>query len=168
MKLRILLAIAGDPRRPVGQVPLVLLLADRQAEVGALVQTVDALPALRREEGDDVIARGERADIGADRLDHPGPLVPQHGRRVAGGVGAGGGVEVGVADPAGMQANQHLARPRLGQLDLLHRQWLSEFLQHRGAHLHRVRLLPQSMTVSTTATLARIAQGVAGWFATAS
>jgi hypothetical protein len=130
-------------------VSLVLLLADRQAEVGALVEAVDALPALGREEGDDVVARRQRADLGTDRLDDAGALVPEHGRRVAGGVGAGGGVEVGVADAAGVEADQHLAGPRLGQLDLLHRQRLAELLQNRGAHLH-------------AATLTRTAQGVAG------
>ena len=132
-----LLAVAGDPRRPVGQVALVLLLADRQAEVGARVEAVDALAALGREEGDDVVARRQRGDVRPDRLDDAGALVAEHGRRVAGRVGAGGGVEVGVADAAGVQPDQHLAGPRLGQLDLLHRERLAELLQHRGAHLHR-------------------------------
>ena len=43
-----LLAVAGDPGRAVGQVALVLLLADRHAEVGARVEAVHALAALRR------------------------------------------------------------------------------------------------------------------------
>ncbi len=47
--------------RAVGQVALVLLLADRQAEVGPRVEAVDALAALGREEGDDVVAGRERA-----------------------------------------------------------------------------------------------------------
>ena len=50
------LAVAREPRRAVGQVALVLLLADRQAEVRARVEAVDALAALRREERDDVVA----------------------------------------------------------------------------------------------------------------
>ena len=77
-----------------------------------------------------------RGDVGADLLDHAGALVPEHGRRVAGGVGAGGGVEVGVADAAGGESDQDLAGARLGQLDLLHAERLAELLEHRGAHLH--------------------------------
>ena len=48
--------------RAVGQVAAVLLLADRQAEVGARVAAVDALAALRREERDHVVARRDEAD----------------------------------------------------------------------------------------------------------
>jgi hypothetical protein len=98
---------------------------------------VDALAALGREEGDDVVARAQRGYIGADALDDPCPLVAEHGRRVARGVGAGGRVEVGVADTAGNEANQHLPRSRLGELDLLDSERLAELLQHRRAHPHR-------------------------------
>ena len=55
------LAVAREPGRPVGEVALVLLLADRQAEVRPRVEAVDALAALRREERDDVVAGRERA-----------------------------------------------------------------------------------------------------------
>ena len=51
------LAVARQARRAVGQVALVLLLADREAEIRARAQAVDALAALRREERDDVVAR---------------------------------------------------------------------------------------------------------------
>ena len=61
----------------------VLLLADRHAEVRPRVDAVDALAALGREEGDDVIARLERGDVGANPLDDTRPLVAEHGRRVA-------------------------------------------------------------------------------------
>ena len=50
------LAVAAQARRAVGQVALVLLLADRQAEVRAVVAAVDALAALRAEQRDDVVA----------------------------------------------------------------------------------------------------------------
>ncbi len=70
------LAVAGQPGRPVGQEALVLLLADREAEVRARVQAVHALPALRREERDDVVARRERGDAFADPLDDPAPSWP--------------------------------------------------------------------------------------------
>ena len=57
MKWRISLAIARDPGGAVGKEAQVLLLADRHAEVGPRVDAVDALAALGREEGDDVVAR---------------------------------------------------------------------------------------------------------------
>jgi hypothetical protein len=53
-------------------------------------------------------------------LDHAGALVPENGRRVAGGICARSRVEIRVADPARDEANEDLARPRFGKLDLLH------------------------------------------------
>ena len=41
-----------------------------------------------------------------------------------------------MADAAGDEADQHLAGPRLGELDLLDDERLAELLEHRGAHLH--------------------------------
>ena len=73
---------------------------------------------------------------GPTRLDDAGALVPEHGRRVAGRVGARRRVEVGVADAAGDEADEHLARARLGELDLLHDERLAELLEYRGADLH--------------------------------
>jgi hypothetical protein len=78
----------------------------------------------------------QRGDVGADPLDDAGPLVTQHGRRVARRVSAGGGVEIGVADTAGNDPDEHLPRPRLGQLDLLDCKRRAELLQYSGAHLH--------------------------------
>ena len=50
----------GSPSREAGravrQVALALLLPDREAEADAGATAVDALPALRREERDDVVA----------------------------------------------------------------------------------------------------------------
>jgi hypothetical protein len=129
-------AVPPESRRPVGQVALVLLLADGQAEVRSLAAAVHTLAALRREERDDVIARGERRDVRADLLDHAGALVPENGRRVAGGVCARGRVEIGMAHPAGDEANERLARARLGELDLLHDERRAEFLEDGGADLH--------------------------------
>ena len=97
---------------------------------------MDALAALGREERDDVIARDERLDAGADALDDAGALVAQHRRRVAGRVCPGRGVEVGVADAARDEADEHLAGPGLGQVDLLHLERRAERLQHSGADLH--------------------------------
>ena len=75
------LVATREPRGPVGQVPLALLLADRQAEVGSLVAAVDAFAALRREQGHDMVADREVLDALADRLDDPGALVSEDGRR---------------------------------------------------------------------------------------
>ena len=75
-------------------------------------------------------------DVRADALDDAGALVPEHGRRVAGRVGAGRRVEVGVADAARDEADEHLARARLRELDLLHDERPAELLEHRGANLH--------------------------------
>ena len=136
MKWRMSSPSRRDPGRAVGQVALVLLLADRQAEVGPRVDAVDALAALRREHRHDVVADGERADVRPDLLDDPRSLVAEDRRRVSGGVGAGGGVEIGVADAAGGEADQDLPRLRLGELDLLDDERLAELLEHRRAHPH--------------------------------
>ena len=131
----------GSPSRrqaggPVGQVALVLLLADRHAEVRARADAVHALATLGREERHDVVAGRDVGDALADGLDDARALVPEHRRRVARRVGARGRVEVGVADAAGLEAHEHLAGLRLGQVDLRDVQRLAELLQHGGTHLH--------------------------------
>ncbi len=83
-----LVTVATEPGGAVGQVALALLLADRHAEVGAIVDAVDALAALRAEEGDDVIADLEVANPGAHRLDDAGSLVSENRGGVAGRVDA--------------------------------------------------------------------------------
>ncbi len=130
------LAVAGEASRPVGEKALVLLLADGEAEVGARVEAVNAFAALRREERDDVVTGHDAGHPAADVLDNAGPLVPEHGRRVAGGVSAGSGEEVGVADAAGNEANEHLAVPRLGEIELLNLERGTELLQDCCARLH--------------------------------
>ena len=92
--------------------------------------------ALRREQRHDVVARADQRDAVADALDDARALVPEHARRVAGRVGAGGGVEVGVADAAGDEAHEHLAGLRLLEVELLDDERLAEFLEDGGADLH--------------------------------
>ena len=70
------------------------------------------------------------------RLDDAGALVAEHAGRVAGRVGAGGGVEVGVADAAGDEADEHLAGLRLGEVELLDDEGLAELLEDGGTDLH--------------------------------
>ena len=131
------LAASAETRRPVREVPLVLLLPDRKAEVRARIEAMDALAALRREERHDVIAGLDRGDTLGNALDDPGALVPEHGGRVAGRVRPRRGVEVGVADAARDEPHQHLAGLRLGEVDLLHDERLAERFQDRGADPHR-------------------------------
>ena len=136
----VLAAVAGalEPGGAVGEVAEVLLGADRHAEVGARVDAVDALAALGREQRDDVVALAQRGDALADPLDDPRALVAEHGRRVAGRVDARGRVQVGVADAAGDEPDQHLAGTWVSQLDLLDDERLAELLEHRSTHLHRL------------------------------
>ena len=134
------LAVAREPRRAVGQVAVALLVADRDAAVGAVAEAVDALPALGSEQRDHVVAGRDERDALADALDDAGSLVAEHARRVAGRVGAGRGVEVGVADAAGGEPDEHLAGLRLGEVDLLDDERAAELLEDCGADLHGASL----------------------------
>ncbi len=98
---------------------------------------MDALPALRREQRHDVVAGLDERDALADPLDHARALVPEHARGVPRRVGAGGRVEIRVADAAPDETNERLAGLRLGELDLLDGERLAEFLEHGGADTHR-------------------------------
>ena len=71
-----LLAVATQASGPVGQVALALLLADREAEVGARVAAVDALAALGREQRDDMVALLERVTSGPTASTTPAPSCP--------------------------------------------------------------------------------------------
>ena len=82
------LAVARQARGAVGQVALVLLLADREAQVRARAAAVDALAALRREQRHDVVAGRDERHVLPDALHDAGALVAEHARRVAGRVGA--------------------------------------------------------------------------------
>jgi hypothetical protein len=81
-------------------------------------------------------AHCERRHALAELLDDAGAFVPEHRRCIAGGIRARGRVEVGVADPAGDQAHEHLTRARLGQVDGVDDQRLPELLEDGGADLH--------------------------------
>ena len=130
------LAVAREARGAVGQVAEPLLVADRDAAVGAVAEAVDALPALGGEERDHVVAGRDERDAVTDALDDAGALVAEHAGRVAGRVGAGGGVEVGVADAAGGEPDEHLARLRLGEVDLLDDERAAELLENCCADFH--------------------------------
>ena len=139
------LAVAGEPRGAVGQVALVLLLADRDAEVRLRAAAVHALAALGREQRHDAVAGATERHALADRLDRAAALVAEHRRRVARRVGAGRRVEVGVADAAGEQAHEHLAGTGPGELDVLHGQGRPELLEDRSTNSHRRSLCSGAM-----------------------
>ncbi len=134
------LAVSREPGRSVREIPLTLHVADREAKVGPVAQAVHALAALRREEGHDVVAGRKRGDALADLFDDARTLVAQHGRCVTGGIGTRGGVEIGVADPAGDQSDQRLTGLRSRQLDLLDLQRGPELLQNGGLDPHAATL----------------------------
>src|ERR1700735_5863449 len=99
------LARARETHSAVGEVALVLLLADRQAKVGLGAEAVLTLAALRREQGDHVISGLHRSHALADRFHYPRSLVAEHCRRIPGWIDTRGGVNVGVTDATGTQAN---------------------------------------------------------------
>jgi hypothetical protein len=103
---------------------------------------VDALAALGREQGDDVVARGERRDAATDRLDDPGALVPEHARCIAARIRSGRRVEIGVADAAGDDPDERLARLRLRELDVLDDERLPELLEDCGPDVQRCEVAP--------------------------
>ena len=134
------LAVAREPRRAVGQEALVLLLADREAEVRARGSRQWTHSRHWGEKSVTTWSPGaSERDALADPLDDARALVAEHGRRVPGRVGAGGRVEVGVADAARDEPHEHLARARLGEVDLLNRERRTELLEHGGADLHARR-----------------------------
>ncbi len=143
------LAVAEEARRAVGKEALVLLVTNRQTEVRARAAAVDALAALRREERDDVIAGLDQRDVLTHGLDDSGTLVTEHRRRVAGGVGAGGRVEIGVTDATGNEPDEHLARLGLGEVELLDGQRPAELLEDSGADLHAARRSSRSVIGET-------------------
>ena len=120
-------------------------LATRDDAAGAEVRM--AAEALRTgaaeagQAGDDVIADPHRGDVLADRLDDAGALVAQHeGPIEREAAVAVDDVQIAVADAGGNGADQHLAAPRLVDVDLLDRQRLVHLAEDGGCHLHGMRL----------------------------
>ena len=74
------LAVAREPRRAVGEVAVPLLVADREAAVGAAAEAVDAPPALRREQRDHVVAGATSVTPSPTCSTTPAPSCPStHG-----------------------------------------------------------------------------------------
>ena len=83
-----------------------------------------------------MVARRDVADAVADALDDTRTFMAEHRRRIARRVGAGRGVEIGVADAARREPDQDLAGSRLGEVQVLNFEWRSELLENGGADLH--------------------------------
>jgi uncharacterized protein (DUF1015 family) len=73
--------------------------------------------------------------------------VAEHGRRVAGRIGARGGEEIGVADAARGEPDERLARLGLGELDLLDGERRAELLENRGLDPHRPIIVEPMATI---------------------
>ena len=114
-----------------------MLISDGYAAIRPRTAAVGALAALGREERHNVITRRDECHAGPDLLDDSSSLVTQNTVRVPGRVGAGGGVEIGVAHAAGLEPHECLAGFRLRELDLLNDERLPELLEHRGPDFHR-------------------------------
>jgi hypothetical protein len=102
------------------------------------------MAAARDEHHDDVIARREILDSRPEPLDDTGGFVPEHHRGRTRPV-AVDDREIGMAQPGGGDAHEHLAWSRLGELDLadIERARLRvgalapRRLEHRRADAHR-------------------------------
>jgi hypothetical protein len=66
--------------------------------------------------------------------------VAENRRLIAGRIGTGSRVQVRVADPARDEPDEHLARLRLRQVDLLDDERLPELLENCGPNPHRPML----------------------------
>ncbi len=136
----------GSPSRerrvvPSGKIAQVLLFANREAEVRAVVAAVLALTALRREQRHHMVARLDVFHALADLLDHARALVTEHRRRVARWIRARRCVEIGVADAAGDEPNERFAGLRLREVQFLNFERSAELLEDCGANLHGAVIL---------------------------
>jgi hypothetical protein len=129
--------VAVEPvaRAAVEHAPGRLVTAERFAQDRLVALAVEAVPAVRVPRADDVIADLHLRDRRPHPLDHAGALVPQHDRQRI-GQGALDHLEVGVAQPACMQAHQHVARLERLQRDVLDREAPAGLVQHRRLVLH--------------------------------
>src|SRR6185312_8546806 len=110
------LAADREAAGAVGHHALALCRPDGRAEVGLARQAGLALPALRRVEGNDVIALLEGGDARSDINHDSRALVAEdHGEEPL-RVRARAGELVRMADPARLDLDQHL--PRLGTLQI--------------------------------------------------
>ena len=103
------------------------------AEAEVPVAAADAGVAVRTDAQHDVVADLEAADARSELLDDPRALVSHHHRQRRGVIPVDP-VQVGVADTARHDADEHLVLFRVGELDLLDTEWLAYFAKHRSTH----------------------------------
>jgi hypothetical protein len=126
----------AEARRSVGHQALALGGANRRAEVGLLRQARFTLAAFGGVERDDVVADLHRGDSGPDLADDPGAFMAEDRRKDSLRILALQRVGVGVADPGRHDLDQHLARLRAIEVDLVDLQGLVRSDGDRGAGLH--------------------------------
>ena len=114
---------------------------------------MNALPALRREQRDNVVAERDRADPLTDGLHDTRTLMSEHGGRVSRRIDSRSAVHVGVTHTTGDEPDQHLARPWVSQVQLLDDERTGELLQHRGAYPHEAPYPPLALTFSKMAVI---------------
>ena len=84
-----------------------------------------------------MVARLDRRHLGPDRLDNAGALVPEHDRPVERKASDPiDDMQIAVAHAGRDGAHQHLARPRLVDLDLLDRQRRLHLAKNSGGGFH--------------------------------
>ena len=82
-----------------------------------------------------MIPRRDLLHAGADRLDHAGALVTEH-RRQRHGIPLVANDQVGVADPARHDPDQHLVRLQISQFDRLDLERGALAFGYRSLNLH--------------------------------
>ncbi|MGY3457401.1 hypothetical protein ACVWW5_002851 [Bradyrhizobium sp. LM3.4] len=122
---------------PSGITPLPLSRADCGAEIGLLAEAAFALPAFRRVERDDVVARLHRGHARTDLANDAGALMAQDRREDSFAVEAVERVGVGVADARRLDLDQDFADLRSFQIDLHYLERLLGFESDGGTCLHR-------------------------------
>ncbi len=101
------------------------------------VETLGAAAAESGQAGDDVIAGTHRRDVGAHRLDDARALVAEHDRTIEREPpDAVDDVQIAVAHTRRRGPHQHLAAPRLVDVDGFDGQRLLHLAKHRRLHLH--------------------------------
>jgi hypothetical protein len=96
------------------------------AEVGAVVHAEPAVSARGDDRGDDAIARLDAGDVTADLGDGARRLVAGDEREWPGEPAARDG-EVGVADPARVDAHSNVVRADRSGFDVFDDEWLAVF-----------------------------------------
>jgi hypothetical protein len=105
-----------------------------------------AVAARGRPGEDDAVALTQPGDLGAQRLDDPGALVPEHDRRRPVPL-ALVRMEVRAADADGIHPDDDVARQRLLDVELLDDQ-RARLVHHRGARPHRISMPPLTSSVA--------------------